>query len=108
MTTIGARRGAFDSIITRIKSGWCKFRGLVHLLASRGLPSGAKGRLCFVCVLSLMLYGSETWPVKEEDVVRPERNDESMVRWMGNVRPEDSISAEELRTILKLKSMMGC
>ena len=27
-----------------------------------------------ICVYSVMLYGSETWPVKEESLVRLERN----------------------------------
>ena len=52
-----------------------------------------------------MLYGSETSPVKEEDMIKLERNDTSIVRWMCNVRPEDRIFIEELRTRLKLKSM---
>ena len=73
------------------------------LLASRGPPLGAKGRLYSGCVLSIMLYGSETWPIKEEDVVRLERNDTRIVRLMFNVRPEEKISAEKLRTQPKLK-----
>ena len=32
--TIRARRSAFDSVIIRFRCGWCKFRGLVPLLAS--------------------------------------------------------------------------
>ena len=48
--------------------------------------------------------GSEAWPVKE-DVIRLDRNNSKMVRWMCNVRPDDRISAEELRTRLKSKSM---
>ena len=52
-----------------------------------------------------MLYGSETWPVKEQDVVRLERIDARMVIWMYNVRPEDVIPACELRTRIKSKSM---
>ena len=55
-----------------------------------------------------MLYGSETWSVKEKDVIRLERNDARIVRWMFKIRPEDTISAEELRTRLKLKSMREC
>ena len=47
--------GTFDSVITRIKSASCKFRDLVALLASRGLASGAKGRVYFVCGCSFML-----------------------------------------------------
>ena len=72
--------------MTRIRRGWCKFRYLVPLLTSRGLPLGAKSRLYSVCVRSVMLYGSETWPVQEEDVITLERGDASMVRWMCSVQ----------------------
>ena len=68
--TIGTRGDVFGSVITRNKRRWCKFRYLVRLLASRGFPLGVKGRLYFAYVRSFMLYESETWPVKEEDVVR--------------------------------------
>ena len=55
-----------------------------------------------------MLYGSGTWPVKEEDVIRLERNGARMVRWMYSVRPEDRSSVQELMTRLKLKSVREC
>ena len=60
------------------------------------------------CIRSIMLYESETWPGKEEDVIRLDRNDTRMVRWMHNVRSEDRTSAEEQSTRLKLKSMRVC
>ena len=47
-----------------------------------------------------MPYRTDTWPIKEEDV--------SMVRCMCNVRPENRVSAEELRTGLKLNSVRKC
>ena len=77
------------------------------LLASRYLPLGAKGRLYSVGVRSAALHGSETWPIQEEDVIRLERNVARMVRLICNVRP-NTISAEELWTRLKLKSMREC
>ena len=80
--TIGAREGAFDGVITRTRSGWFKVRDLVLLLTSRGLPLRAKGRLYHSCVCSIMLYGSETWPVKEKHVIRTGRNGASIVRSM--------------------------
>ena len=52
------------------------------LLARRGLPLRAKGRSYSAYVRSFVLYGIETWSVKEEDVIRLERNDARMVRWM--------------------------
>ena len=69
---VGAGEAVVDSIVTRIRSGWSSFRGFMLLLASRGLILGSKGR--FHMRSSVMLYGSETWPVKEDDVIRLERN----------------------------------
>ena len=71
-----------DSVTRRIRSGWSKFTVLVSLLSSRGLHLRPKGRLYSACVRSVTLRGSENWPVKEEDVIRRERNDARMVRWM--------------------------
>ena len=104
---IETKRGAVDSTMTMIKSGWSKFRDLVPLLASKSLPLGAKGRLYSAYVGSVMLYGRGTWAVRGEDVIRPERKDARMVKWITNVRSEGSIFAEELRTRIKLTSMKG-
>ena len=86
---------AFYSVIIRIRKGCCMFRDLAPLVASSGLPLLAKGTLYSACLCCVIIYGSETYPVKEEDVIRPERDDPKMVRWMCNVRPEDRISGYE-------------
>ena len=67
----------------------------------------ATGRLYSACVNSVMLYGKGTWLVKDENKIRLEW-DLKMVRWACNVRPEYRISAEELRTKLKLDSIREC
>ena len=54
----------------RIKSGWNKFRELLPLLASRSLLLVSKEKVFQACVRSVMLYGSVTWPVKEEELKR--------------------------------------
>ena len=36
-----------------------------------------------------MLYASETWALREEDLVRLERNDMRMIRWMRGVSLRD-------------------
>ena len=72
------------------------------------MPLGAKDRLYFARVCSVMLYRNKTSPVKEKDLIRLEKNDTWMVRWMCNVRSEKKISAEELKTRLKLKSIKKC
>ena len=54
------------------------------LLIMSSLAIRAKSRLYSAFVFSFMLYGSETWPVKD-DVMRLTRNDVTMVRWVHNV-----------------------
>ena len=102
--SIGDRGGAFDSPIPRIRSGWCKVRDLVSLLASRGLSLGAKGRLYFACVLIVMLHGIEVCHLKTK----------KWLDWRGMMQGwldenhEDRIFALGLRNRLKLKSMREC
>ena len=65
---IGTRGG--DSVTANIRSEWSKFRDLVPLLASRGVHLGVRSRLYSTCVHSARFYGIDTWPVKEEDLIR--------------------------------------
>ena len=64
--------------------------------------------MIFCMCTQYMLYGTETQSVKEKDVIRLERNDVMMVRCMWNVKPEDRIRAEQIRTRIKLKSEKEC
>lgn len=52
-----------------------------------------------------MIYESNTWSVKEEDMFIIKRNDSRTLRWLSNNRPGDTISVEKLRTRLILNSM---
>ena len=44
-----------------------------------------------------MLYGSETWPVKKENVVALQRAEMRMVRWMCGIKLKDRFPSKELR-----------
>ena len=43
----------------------------------------------------VMLYGSETWPVKVENSQRLHCNEMLMIRWMCGVTLRDRFSSEE-------------
>ena len=43
------------------------------------------------------MYGSETWPMKADDMQRLVRTENNMVRWMSGVTLKDKRSSEELR-----------
>ena len=44
-----------------------------------------------------MLHGSETWPVRKENVVALQRAEVRMVRWMCGVKLKDRLPSKELR-----------
>ena len=94
---LGSEEGVERRVITRAGTAWRKFRELLSLLTSRVLSLQARGRLYKACVRSVMLYGSETWAVKEEDLDRLDRNDIRMIRWMYNTSLKDRKSSDELR-----------
>ena len=44
------------------------------------------------------MYGSETWPVNVEDLVRLHRTEMPMLRWMSHATFKDSIPSKDLLT----------
>ena len=46
---------------------------------------------------SSMLHGSETWPVRKENVVALQRVEMRMVRWMCSIKLKDRFPSKELR-----------
>uniref|UniRef100_A0A0L8FQH9 Uncharacterized protein n=1 Tax=Octopus bimaculoides TaxID=37653 RepID=A0A0L8FQH9_OCTBM len=77
--------GCSESIAVRIRIGWAKFRKLLSLLVTKGLPLRVKGRLYDACVQTAMLHDSETWAVTAKDMCRLERNGVSILCWMCKV-----------------------
>ena len=94
---LDAGGGAQSSSITRVQCAWGKFRNLLPLLTSKAVPSKVKGELYRACVQTVMLYGSETWPVKVEDTQRLHRNEMLMIRWICRASPLDRDSCDLLR-----------
>jgi len=93
---IGAGGGAEEASRTRVRCAWAKFKELAPVLTSRGASLKVKGKVYNACVQRVLVYGSETWPVKIEDMQRLERTERMMVRWMCGVSLKDRISSEEL------------
>jgi len=57
------------AVEARIRIAWNNFRQLVPLLTNKDVSLIMRERLYSSCLRSSMLHGSETWPVKKENVV---------------------------------------
>ena len=101
--TLGSSGGAGKASRMRVKCAWQKFRELSPILTTRGASPTLKGKICSACVRSVMIYGSETWPVKVEDMQRLDRAERMMVRHMCGVTLKARKSSEELRQRLGIE-----
>ena len=60
--------GCEHAILKRMQTGWLKFRELSGLLIGKGMSVRAKGIIYTTCIRPAMLYGSETWATKIDDI----------------------------------------
>ena len=72
---IGAGGGARVAARAGVRCAWAKFRELAPILTSRGASLKVKGKVYRVCVQRVLVYGSETWPMKVGDMLRLERTE---------------------------------
>src|SRR5207244_4086203 len=103
---IGAGGGAGDASRIRVRCAWGKFNELKPVLAERCTSLKLKGKIYKACVQSVLVYGSETWPLKEEDARRLERNEMWMVRRMCGVKLSDRKRSEYLRSRLGIECVV--
>ena len=102
---IGAGGGAGESSRARVSSAWAKFRELAPILTNRGASLKVKGKIYKACVQRVLVYGSETWPMKTEDLQRLERAERMMWRWMCGVRLADRRPTTELSKSLDVEQV---
>jgi len=93
---IGAGGGSEEASRARVKMAWGSFRDLSPILMTRGASLVLKGKLYCACVRSVMVYGSETWAMRVEDMNRLVRAERMMVRLMCGVSLRDGKSSAEL------------
>jgi len=102
---IAAPGGAEEASRARVRCAWAKFRELAPILTSRGASLKVKGQIYKTSVQRVLIYGSETWPMKIEDMLHLERTEHMMVRWMCSVSLKNRISCVDLNGRLGLEEV---
>ena len=90
------------AVTARVRIGWMKFRECGELLLGR-FSLKMKGMVYRSCVRSAMLRESETWCLRENEMVILRRTERAMVRSMCGVKLVDRKNTEELMKMLGLK-----
>lgn len=105
--TLSAAGGSDVAVAARVRSGWRKFHELAPFLTSRAPNLKMKGQVYAACVRSAMMYGSETWAVRNEHLLKFERTEKDMVRRMCGVRLSDEHRSEDLRKKMGLEGIVN-
>ena len=72
-------------------------------MTTRGVSLRLKGKFYRMCVQRVLVYGSETWPIRVEELRRLERTERMMIRWMCGVTLKDRCKSEVSRKRLNIE-----
>ena len=100
---LNASGGCETTMTARVRIGWIKFKECGELLLGRRFSLKMKGMVYRSCVRSAMLYGCETWCLRENEMIILIRTERAMVRSMCGVKLVDGKNTEDLMKILDLK-----
>ena len=103
---LNASGGCETAVTSKVRIGWIKFRECGELLRGRKFSLRMKGMVYQSCVRSAMLYGSETWCLRENEMAILRRTEKAMVRSMCGVKLVDRKNTEELTEMLGLKETL--
>ena len=98
---LGQAGGCADAVTARIRSAWKAFHELLPIITNRGVFLAKRGNLFVTCARTVLLHGSETWPLSKEDLYRLKRCDRAMIRWICGVKIMQPHSTDSLRSKLK-------
>ena len=98
--TLGSGGGVVEAARARVRCAWAKFKELSPILTVRGASYRIKGRIYSACVQSVLIYGTETWAMKADDLRSLERTERMMVRWMCGVPLKNRKHSEDLCILL--------
>ena len=100
---LNASGGCEAAVTARVRIGWVRFRKCGELLLGNRFPLKMKGKVYCCCVRSAILYGSETWCLKENEKAILRRTERAMVRAMCGQKIVDRKTTEEQMDMLGLK-----
>ena len=88
----------------RVRTAQKNFHSLLPVLTNSGISLKVRGHAYNTCICSVLLYASETWAIKVDDIHRLVRNDTAMVRWICSAKLCE-MPMSDLRTCVGISSI---
>ena len=98
---LNASGGSEAAATARMRIEWIKLRECGKLLYGRKFLLKMKKRIYQNCIRSAMLYGSETWCLKENKMAILRRTEKARMRAICGVKMIEKRSSRELGDVLR-------
>ena len=96
--------GCEVAVTARIRISWVRFKESGELLLGNRFPLKIEGKVYCCCVRSAILYGSETWCLKENEKSILRKMERAMVRAMCDQKVFNRKTTEKQMDMLVLKA----
>ena len=100
---LNAIEGCEVTVTARTRVEWKKFRECGEILFGKRFALRMKGKISKSYVRSALLFGSETWCLREHEIAILRRAERSMVRVICGVKLVDKRNTLELMDMFGLK-----
>ena len=98
-----AEDGELDAAVThRVQRGWTNWKRVSGVLCDRRMNVKIKGKVYRTVVRPALMYGTETWALKNVQEKKLEIAEMTMLRWMCGVTKQDKIRNERIRGTTKV------
>lgn len=100
--TISPTNISSKEIQNRINSTWKRYWSLKEITKNPDIPLNLKSRVFNMCILPVMTYGCQTWPLTKENINKLEVCQHSIERSMLNIRKRDKKTLKFIRNKTKI------
>ncbi len=88
-----------------VAAAWRRWREVASLLVNRSMGLKNRGNVWEACVRSALLYGAETWALKDRLMDLLRSCDHRILRYMAGVRWQDRRSSKEVAEMCEVEDL---
>ena len=89
--------GCEEEVRRRVGAGWGKWRDTSGIVCDKRMPTVLKAAVYKTVIRPVLMYGSETWPLRRADKKLLERTEMRILRQTTGIKRIENIRNEEIR-----------
>ena len=102
---ISQSQSCLEATTDRVRAVWKNFHSLFLVLTNSSISLKVRGHGYTACIYSVLLYASESWTVKSDDINQLIKNFNAMIRWIWFAKLCEKIPLPDLRTCMGISSI---